>query len=247
MNEFVKNIIEEAFKSKKQQKYFFAKANDKTLSSKERGKWKKMSSEFSDETDFKKLKNDVEGDVDEIVDEKGNLMTSKMPSNLATKGVTQKKTTDDVVKTGTGMMGSYGRGSTSRTFLRFWGESDMSKALGFDETMGKDKDKEDAEDYFQDELGMDEPESKERLQQYGYDKKLPGDKVRLIENPRKYVQDYVESIISKKTNPDELVKNDHMETEINPIVKKQIGSLKNTLEKNNLSLKDIIHLFNKNE
>jgi hypothetical protein len=38
MDKYIKNIIEETFKSKKQQRLFFAKANDKSLSKKERFK-----------------------------------------------------------------------------------------------------------------------------------------------------------------------------------------------------------------
>ena len=48
MNDFLKQVIEEKFASKKQQRYFYAKANDKTLSKKEREKWSKMAGEFSD-------------------------------------------------------------------------------------------------------------------------------------------------------------------------------------------------------
>ena len=45
----------EAFTSKAQQGYFYAKANDKDASAAERAKWKKMADEFSKETDFKSL------------------------------------------------------------------------------------------------------------------------------------------------------------------------------------------------
>jgi hypothetical protein len=39
MNKFIKEVIEETFKSKKQQKYFYAKAGDTSLPKKERKKW----------------------------------------------------------------------------------------------------------------------------------------------------------------------------------------------------------------
>lgn len=45
----------EAFKSKAQQKYFFAKAGDKDASAKNRAEWKKRAKEFSDKTDFDSL------------------------------------------------------------------------------------------------------------------------------------------------------------------------------------------------
>ena len=53
MDKYIKNIIEETFKSKKQQRLFFAKANDESLSKKERLKWKNMANEFSDDTNYK--------------------------------------------------------------------------------------------------------------------------------------------------------------------------------------------------
>jgi hypothetical protein len=47
--------IGEKFKSKSQQKLFFAKCNDKTLSKKEQNKWCKMADEFAKDTNFAKL------------------------------------------------------------------------------------------------------------------------------------------------------------------------------------------------
>ena len=48
--------LKEKFESKKQQKYFFARCNDDSLSKKERNKWCKMADEFAKSTkDFSKL------------------------------------------------------------------------------------------------------------------------------------------------------------------------------------------------
>ena len=47
--------IDEKFKSKSQQKLFFAKCNDKSLSKKEQNKWCKMADEFTKDTNFAKL------------------------------------------------------------------------------------------------------------------------------------------------------------------------------------------------
>ena len=78
----------------------------------------------------------------------------------------------------------------------------MSKALGYQDTLGQDEDYEDAKDHFEDDLGLDEPEAEERLAKIGYDKKLPDDKVRLVENPKKFIEEYIDSILSKKTDSD---------------------------------------------
>ncbi len=244
MDKYIKNIIEETFASKKQQRFFYAKANDKSTSKKERNKWSKWAKEYSDDTDFEKIPEKVETEVDEIVDEKGNIARRKTPNTKSSKGGS-KSMTDKVVYTGAGSMGIHGVHGT-HTSLRYWAESDLSKALGYKNTLGQDEDIEDAYEYFEDDLGMGDDESKERLSSYGYDENLKGDKVRLIENPKKFVKDYVESVMRKKSSSEDLVKKDQTEDikgELNPIIKRQITSLKNTLVKNNLSVEDVIDIL----
>lgn len=246
MNDFLKEIIAEAFKSKKQQRYFYAKAGDKSLPKKERTKWGKWSKEFSDKTNFKKLPEVAETDIDEIVDELGNISRSKIPNEIKTKGITQKNTTDQVVKTGAGMTGVYGTQGT-QGYTRYWGESDMSKALGAEDTIMQDASYEEAKDYFLNELGLDEIETEERLAAMGYDKELPGDKVRLVENPKKFMSDFIESVLSKRSNENDILNKETDLSEINPILLKQIKSLKNSVDSNQISIKDLIKLLSKNE
>lgn len=248
MDKYVKSLIEETFKSKKQQRFFYAKANDKSLPKKDRKKWGKWAKEFSDDTDYKKIPDSVENDVDEIVDVNGNIARKKVPVTKASGGASQK-TTDQAVKTSAGSMGTHGVHGT-HTSLRYWAESDMSKALGFEKTMGQDKDMEDAEEYFEKDLGVDDKETEERLNSYGYDENLPDDKVRLIENPKEYIRDYVESVLNKKTSSNDFVKKDQtedIEVELEPIIKKQISALKNTLSKNNVPVEDVIKMLKKND
>ena len=246
MNEFIKQVIEEKFASKKQQRLFYAKAGDKSLPKKERKNWKKWSKEFSDDTDFKhlpeKVKKTKKKDVDEIVDEDGNIETDSYPTDLPTKGVTSNSTSDEVVRTAMGQMGAFGIGgpiNTSRT-LKYWAESDMSKALGYQDTLGKDEDFEDAEEHFTDELGLPDDEAKDRLEKMGYDEKLPNEKIRLIENPKKFVEEYIESLLMKKSKENDVLEKD-VQKEVNPIIKKQIEALKQTLKNNSLSVNDIIN------
>lgn len=344
MNNFLNQVIEETFKSKKQQRYFYAQAGDKDLPKKERTKWKKMSKEFSDKTNFKKLPEvaedykvidtkdpnynpesafyyeaiafiDVkkrikenldsfqevqefaskmahlkhaealqiykfnetglvkksyfiydqdqdkwekvkslpyhefskpEGEIEEIVDSLGNIARSKIPPDVNTKGITQKSTTDQAVRTAHGQTGVYGTHG-AQTYSRYWGEADMSKTLGYDATMAQDVDYDDAEEYFEKDLEMDGSEAEERLAAMGYDKTLPGDKVRLVENPKKYVEEYIESIMSKKSLENDLLDKETDLSEINPILMKQIKSLKNSINSNQISLKDLIKLLNNNE
>lgn len=248
MDKYVKSLIEETFKSKKQQRFFYAKANDKSLPKKERKKWDKWAKEFSDDTDYEKIPEKVESEVDEIVDANGNIGRNKIPVNKDSGGA-PKETMDQAVKTSGGSMGVHGVHGT-HTSLRYWAESDMSKALGFEKTMGQDKDMEDAEEYFEKDLGVDDDETKERLNSYGYDEKLPDDKVRLIENPKEYIRDYVESVLNKKTSSNDFVKKDQtedIEVELEPIIKKQVSALKNTLVKNNVSIEDVIKILKKDD
>jgi len=240
MNNFIKGVIEEKFASKAQQRYFYAQAGKGGKKGKKWGKWAK---EFSDKTDFEKIPDKVEKDVDEVVDADGNIAMSKKPTDLNTKGVTSDRTTDEVVKTSRGQSGSYFTTGT-QNYTRYWGESDMSKSLGFDDTMKQDDSYDDAKSHFEDELGLDDKEAEDRLNQMGYDKNLPDDKVRLVENPKKFMEEYIESLLSKKKEKDnDIVSKEGEQTEekeINPIVLKQLKSLKNTMDSHGLTPEDIL-------
>ena len=117
--------------------------------------------------------------------------------------------------------------------------------------LGQDEDYKDAKNHFEDSLGLDDKEAEERLEKMGYDKNLPDDKVRLVENPKKFMEEYIESILKKKTSDSEIVSKEGEQTEekeINPIILKQLKSLKNSLSSHNLKVNDIIkHLKDENE
>lgn len=246
MNNFIKQIIEEKFVSKAQQKYFYAKAGDKTSSPKERKKWEKIAHEFSDKTDFKHLPKKVKKpkkEVDEIVDDQGNIARGKKPTDLNTKGITDNKTSDEVAKMSSGQMGS--SSAYGSVAMKYYGmsESDLSKSLGYEDTLGDDESFKEAYRHFTKELGLTHEEAIDRLGQMGYDQKLPDDKIRLVENPKKFMEEYIESILSKKNDSNDILNKDNdldEEKEINPIILKQIKSLKNSLDSHNLSLKDIL-------
>lgn len=243
MNNFIKQVIEEKFASKAQQRFFYAQAGK---GGKKGKKWSKWAKEFSSKTDFDEIPDKVEKEVDEIVDEKGNISRKKKSGNLNSKGITQRKTSDEVVKSGGGSMGIHGVHGT-HTSLRYWAESDLSKVLGGKDTILQDVPYDDAEEHMKDDLGLPDEEAKERLGQMGYDEKLPEDKVRLVENPKKFMEEYIESILSKKNVTNDIVSKEETkeEMEINPIVLKQLNSLKNTLKKNNLNVDDVLkHLKN---
>jgi hypothetical protein len=244
MNNFIKQVIEEKFTSKKQQRYFYAKAGDKSLPKKERSKWKKMSKEFSDNTDFEKIPDEVK----EIVNKDGNIQYGNDKITLKKSGVSSNSTSDEVAKTSGGSMGKTIT-TGGRTSLRYWAETDMSKSLGYDDTLGKDEDYGQAKNHFEKDLGIDEPEAEDRLAQMGYDPKLPEDKVRLVENPKKFIEEYIDSLIlPKKNDSNDIVKKKTDDVkEINPIIKKQLDSLKTSLKSNNLTIDDIMKHLKDNE
>jgi hypothetical protein len=251
MNNFIKQVIEEKFASKAQQRYFYAQAGK---GGKKGKKWAKWAKEFSDKTDFEKIPDKVDGDteIEEIVDVYGNFSKTKTPLVNKTKGINQKKTTDAIVKSGGGSMGIHGVHGT-HTSLRYWAENkqelkklientideiEMKDALGYDETMGQDASYDEAEEYFKNELDLPDDEAEDRLKKMGYDEKLPDGKIRIVENPKKFIEEFIESIIAKRNNDNDILKNTNVE--INPIIKRQLNSLKETMKKNNLSINDIL-------
>ena len=250
MNNFIKQVIEEKFASKAQQRFFYAKANEKGKPKKEKKKWDKWAKEFSDNTDYEKIPDKVEKEVDEVVDEKGNIAMGKKPTNFNKVGITQNKTTDEVVKTAHGQMGAIGKvsGRGAMNTMKYWAESDMSKVLGADKLLHNDDvDYEDAKDEYED-LGIEDPiEQDKRAKQLGFDPTLPDGQTRLVENPKKYMEEYIESVLLKKKVDNEIVSKETEMKEISPIIKKQIKSLKNSMDSHNLTIDDIMNHLKDNE
>lgn len=259
MNNFIEQIIDEAFKSRAQQGLFFAKG-------KKSKKWSKMAKEFAKKTDFdkdlpykvkkkksqeeQKLSSEVHnGEVDEIVDADGDIKTGDETGN-PNAFIRSKKTTDQVAKATMGQMGSFGvlGGATgANKTLKYWAESDMSKALGNEIKNDSDRDMDDAVEYFEKDLEVsDEDEAKDRAKKMGFDPNLPDGKMRLIEDPRKYIEEY----LTQKGRDNELVKkqaNERSKNPISPIIKRQLGSIKQAMKSNNLSVSDITEYLEDNE
>ncbi len=63
--------------------------------------------------------------------------------------------------------------------------------------------------------------------------------VRLVENPKKFMNDYIESVLVKKTDETDVLTKE--ENDLNPVIKKQIDSLKKSLKNNNISVDKIIN------
>jgi hypothetical protein len=223
MKKFIENIINETFASKAQQKYFYSRANDKTLPKKERKKWSKMADEFSEKTNFKKLPEKVKNDdLDEMVDEFGEIINGHVPIN---KQITSNSTTDEFSVTGNRQMGTTGSyGVRGLNMIPALSENDLSNALGYQNTMAQNMPYKKAKLYFKKELELEPDEINDRMKQIGYDKKLEKPKVRLIEKA-------VDNAIN--------------EYKINPIVLKQIKSLKESIKNNNVPIENVYNLLKK--
>ena len=226
MDQRLKNIVLEKFESKKQQKYFFAKCNDDSLSKKEKNKWCKMADEFAKDTDFKKLPEKAnEENIEEIVDFDGSIPTSKIPKDVRVKNATSRKTSDAQQQAT-----SQPPFQSGQYMKRYWGESEMDDALGFDETMGKNLSYEEAMKYFVDELGFEEVDAKERLEKMGY---IPNseEKVRIIESmTKKQLEEYVDTLLKQKSLPKDILdpsteELEEKEEEPNPILDRKLKHL----------------------
>jgi hypothetical protein len=261
MNNFIKGVIEEKFASKAQQRYFYAQAGK---GGKKGKKWSKWAKEFSDKTDYEKIPDKVkkEEDVDEIVDSEGNIARGKKPTNFNTKGVTSDWTTDDVVKASRGNVGRYnGTGGLVTPIISSLQENGLTKrklievaldgALGAEETILKNTPYKKAEKYMEKHLGLDDDEAEERLEKMGYDENLPEPMVRLVENPKKFMEEYLESIIKNKSKQNDVLEKEKPLSEpkeVGEIVKRQLTSLNKTMKSHGLTLDDIkSHLEKENE
>jgi len=215
--------------------------NDTDIYQKEQGEQMKLSNTVHN--------GNAESEFSEVVDADGDIQTGDEPGN-PNGYIRSKKTTDQVAKAAMGQMGSFGvlGGATgANKTLKYWAEADMSKALGAPETIGEpDTDFEDAVKTFEIELEVPEDEAKERAKQMGYDPELPDGKLRLIENPKKYIEEY----LSKKAQNHELVKKqgeEQVKKDVNPMIKRQLTTIKQTLKDNGLSMSDITEYLEDNE
>jgi hypothetical protein len=55
------------------------------------------------------------------------------------------------------------------------------------------------------------------------------------------MNDYIESVLVKKTDDKDVLTKDEDKSELNPLIKKQVDSLKKSLKSNNISIDKIIN------
>jgi hypothetical protein len=211
--------------------------------------------------DSKSKKKESDGEIDELVDPDGSIISSSIPilnqRNLA------KKTMDQTVRMAK---------SNQFPFMRvYYGESeedkgttisevDQSESFGFDETENVST-YDQADEIFKDQLGVeDDVEREERVKRLGFDRNLDKQlknekkrgeckncftKRRLSElEKEKMVKMIDEIILSKKSKDKEMVKKTKEEKEekkpISKILIRSLESIKRIADKENISIEKLI-------
>lgn len=198
----------------------------------------------------KKLKGiKTKKEIDELVDEDGNMLGSRIPrynQYLAPKKtmdqtVQAARTTNDPVMRGYRVY--YGENKESEDVLN---EVDYSEAFGYEET--KDMDYNDTVKKLK-EMGVENPV--ERAKQFG---KLPKEEVEdgelrqrlsekdsIEEQQKRMMRKMVEDILTKKSKSDsDVVKKN---TNVSKILKKNIKAIKNMAKKEGLTTNELIKLL----
>lgn len=211
----------------------------------------------------KKSTKDIKGEIEELVNADGAMSNSKIP--ILDPRLHPKKTMDQTVSAA-----RITNDPITRGYRTYYGESveedvneiDMSGAFGYEET--KDLDGKETYKYFKDKLDMDDSEAEERTKQQGKDPSGNKDKKSkyyddpnfisretLSEIQKQKMIKVVEDILKDKKNSDnseirkkELPKNID---ELPLLIRKNLKSLLNHVEKNGYSKEDLIKLIKKDE
>jgi hypothetical protein len=184
-------------------------------------------------------------EIDELVDEDGTLLGSRIP--FINQTLSPKKTTDQTV-----VMARTTNDPVTRGYRVYYGEStesdevinevDYSEAFGYDET--KDMDYHDTVKTLK-KMGVENPV--ERAKQFG---KLPKEEVEdgelrqrlseketLQERQHRLMKKMVEDILTKKTKTDsDVIKNNG----VSKILKKNLKAIKNIADKEGISINMLI-------
>jgi hypothetical protein len=193
---------------------------------------------------FKKLnstktKEKPEGELEEFVDSDGTMLNSKIP--ILDPALHPRKTMDQTIQATRNVYDIFRMG-----YRRYFSETDMSKAFGYDET--KFMNAKETIKYLEKELGLDSEDAEDRAEEMG--KKPNMDKKSKFKNDRNFVNRGViaekdvdevkEDVISKKSNDGEIRKKTKPTSKV---ILRNIQALKKQAEKEGLSINDLIKMF----
>lgn len=211
------------------------------------GKVKKFAKDLvksKKKTNTKKLK----GEIEELVGGDGGMLSSKIPILDMPKHT--HRTMDQIVPST-----RQTNDPVTRGYRTYYGEGleeiDMSNAFGYEET--KDMDGKKTFKYLVNKLDVEPDEAKQRTKEFGKDpsgkksknkKKGSIDKLTLSEIEKQKALKMVEDILMQNKKKDDDIKS--KDKEPNPIIKKNIKTLKLQAEKEGLSISELIKML-KNE
>jgi hypothetical protein len=196
----------------------------------------------------KKDNKSKEEEVTELIDFDGTWKTSNVPIlDPASTGV-GTKTTDQIAAATKTPRDVFMRGGVSFRGESVMSEEDMEKSFGFDGT--KFMDYKETVNYYQDELGLDKEAAEERAIQQG---KKPNLQKRTPKKIKKK-KNFIDRLILKEKGIDEnediiedvLLDKEKNNDNINPILLKNVNSIKRMAKKQGISIQKLITLI-KNE
>jgi hypothetical protein len=196
----------------------------------------------------KKDNKSKEEEVTELIDFDGTWKTSNVPIlDPASTGV-GTKTTDQIAAATKTPRDVFMRGGVSFRGESVMAEEDMEKSFGFDGT--KFMDYKETVNYYQDELGLDKDAAEERAIQQG---KKPNLQKRAPKKIKKK-KNFIDRLILKEKGIDEnediiedvLLDKEKNNDNINPILLKNVNSIKRMAKKQGISIQKLITLI-KNE
>ena len=146
--------------------------------------------------------NKEEGELEELVDFDGSLLSSKIPLGINKSNKISKSTTDDVIKTGSQKGNGFGY-----YYKRYWGEAYVGPAVGevedFD-LMTADE----VVDDLKDRGYSDNKAEMKATVDYGKDLENPdADEFLIKDSARKKMMDVIEVILDKNSKGNDIQKN----------------------------------------
>jgi hypothetical protein len=187
----------------------------------------------------KKTEEEPEGELEEFVDADGTMLSSKIP--ILDPALHPRKTMDQTVQAARNVYDIFRMG-----YRRYFSETDMSKAFGYDET--KFMNAKETIKYLEKELGLDNKDAKDRAEKMGkkpkMDKKSEFKDLKNFVNrgviAEKDVDEVKEEIISKKSNDREITEKSKISSKV---ISRNVTALKKQAEKEGISIKDLIKML----
>ena len=204
-----------------------------------------------------KKKEEVDGELAELVNSDGTFIGSNIP--LLQGGLHPRKTTDQTVA-----MSRQTNNPIIRGYRTYYGEStedkneDIIDEVNFSDAFGYEETK-DAKNYKEawnilKELGIEDPiELDSRLKQLGFERKYPKHKRRLSETEKqKLIKMVDEILLKKKKSSDDLVKKTKDEDDddnkpINQLLVRNLQSIKRIADKEDIDINKLIKILRTGE